>query len=128
MKINPAIPFIAMLFVFCPVVTQAQIPSLKEVFQSDFPVGVAINQRQFTGVDTNGVNLITSQFNAISPENVLKWEVVQPRPGANGFNFGPGDAYVAFGEKYNMLIVGHTLVWHSQTPRWVFRDENGRTH
>ena len=100
--------------------------TLKDAFQNDFPIGVAVNQRQFTGEDTNGVTLITSQFNSISPENVLKWEAVHPRPGTNGYNFAPGDAYVAFGEKNHLLIVGHTLAWHSQTPRWVFLDENGR--
>ena len=100
--------------------------TLKDAYKNYFPIGTAVNQRQFTGADTNGVALIVSQFNAISPENVLKWEMVQPRPGTNGYNFGPSDAYVAFGEKNKMLIVGHTLAWHSQTPRWVFQDENGR--
>jgi endo-1,4-beta-xylanase len=100
--------------------------TLKDAFKSDFPIGVAINQNHFTGQDTNGVVLITSQFNAISPENVLKWEKVHPQPGTNGYDFAPGDAYVTFGEQHHMLIVGHTLVWHNQTPSWVFQDENGR--
>src|SRR6266568_8492739 len=65
-------------------------PKLKDAFKKDFPIGVAINQNQFTGQDTNGVALITSQFNAISPENVLKWEIVHPQPGTNGYDFGPG--------------------------------------
>ena len=107
----------------------AQTPSamtLKDAYRNDFPIGVAINQRQFTGEDTNGAALVTAQFNSLSPENVLKWEAVHPQPGTNGYNFAPGDAYVAFGGKNKMLVVGHTLVWHSQTPRWVFRDETGR--
>ena len=33
---------------------------------------------------------------------------------------------MAFGEKYDMFIVGHTLVWHNQTPRWVFEDGAGK--
>jgi endo-1,4-beta-xylanase len=30
---------------------------------------------------------------------------------------------VDFGEKNKMFIVGHTLVWHWQTPNWVFVDD-----
>ena len=100
--------------------------TLKGAFRKDFSIGVAVNQRQFTGQDTNGVAIIMSQFNSVSPENVLKWESVHPRPGTNGYDFAAADAFVAFGEKYHMLIVGHTLAWHGQTPRWVFQDENGR--
>jgi endo-1,4-beta-xylanase len=33
---------------------------------------------------------------------------------------------VAFGEKHGMAVMGHTLVWHSQTPRWVFEDADGK--
>lgn len=102
------------------------VPTLKDAYKNDFLIGVAVNQNQFTGEDTNGVALITSQFNAISPENVMKWALIHPNPVTNAYDFGPADAYVAFGEQHHMFIVGHTLVWHNQTPRWVFQDENGR--
>ena len=105
-------------------------PTLKGAYKSDFKIGVAINERQITGEDTNGVALIKAQFNSIAPENVMKWASIHPyptnSPGTNAYNFGPADAYVEFGEKNKMLVVGHTLVWHSQTPRWVFRDAKGR--
>ena len=98
-------------------------PGLKDIFKADFMIGVALNQRQFTEQDTNGVALVKRQFNAISPENVLKWESVHPRPGPDGYSFDSADRYVEFGEKNGMLIVGHTLIWHNQTPRWVFQGE-----
>lgn len=100
--------------------------SLEDAFRSDFPIGVAVNQRQFTGEATNEVAIIVSQFNSISPENVLKWESIHPQPGTNGYDFTAADAYVEFGERHHMLIVGHTLAWHNQTPQWVFRDQSGR--
>jgi endo-1,4-beta-xylanase len=103
-------------------------PTLKDAYKNDFLIGVAINQKQFTGEDTNGAALIKAQFNSISPENVLKWEIVQPRPGNNGYNFEPADRYVEFGEQNGMYIVGHTLVWHSQTPRWVFLADDGTNY
>ena len=98
-------------------------PSLKDAFQDAFRVGAAVNAAQFEGRDARGAAIVKSQFNTISPENVLKWESVHPRP--DGFNFSGADQYVAFGEKTHMFIVGHTLVWHNQTPTWVFQDAQG---
>ena len=65
--------------------------------------------------------LVKTQFNQIVPENDLKWALIHPRPGADGYDFGPADAFVKFGVANNMYIVGHTLVWHAQTPNWVFQ-------
>ncbi len=97
--------------------------TLKEAFKSDFYIGVAINQKQFDNGDQRGDPIIKTQFNAISPENILKWESVHPAPGR--YDFAGPDRYVDFGEQNHMLIVGHTLVWHNQTPKWVFQDTNG---
>ena len=97
--------------------------TLKNAFKEDFLVGAAINQNQFSERDARAVPIITSQFNSITPENALKWESVHPEP--TRYEFDSPDRYVAFGEKYHMFIIGHTLVWHSQTPRWVFEDDKG---
>jgi endo-1,4-beta-xylanase len=127
-KISRAALLITMVAVVARTALCADAPvTLKDAFKDSFPMGVAINQKQFTGQDTNGETLIVSQFNAIAPENVLKWALVHPRAGTNGYDFEAADTYVAFGEKHHMLIVGHTLAWHSQTPSWVFRDGNGRS-
>ena len=98
--------------------------ALKTAFAGDFFVGAALNTDQFEGRDVKGAALIKQQFNTISPENVLKWEHVHPTKA--GYNFGPSDRYVAFGTQNGMFVVGHTLVWHSQVPRWVFQDDAGK--
>lgn len=98
-------------------------PSLKDAFHDSFRIGAALNAAQFTEEDARGAALVKQQFNSITPENVLKWERVHPKPGV--YDFDLPDRYVAFGEKNRMLIIGHTLVWHSQTPKWVFQDEKG---
>ncbi|AHG92048.1 glycoside hydrolase family 10 [Gemmatirosa kalamazoonensis] len=98
--------------------------SLKNAFRNDFRIGTAIAPRVFDETDSVDVRLVKTHFNAITPENVLKWEVVHPRP--NEYDFSQSDRYVAFGERNGMFIVGHTLVWHSQTPRWVFQDSAGQ--
>lgn len=107
-------------------VTIAQAPApatLKDTFRGAFVVGVAMNADQITGKDAQGDALIIQQFNSISPENVMKWEVIHPRPDA--YDFTLADKYVEFGLKNHMFIVGHNLCWHSQTPAWVFKDEKG---
>ena len=106
-------------------------PTLKDAYKGHFYVGVAINRSIVTGEAprygnrtvgqvTQDIALTREQFNQISPENDLKWQSIHPQQGADGYNFGPADAYVGFGVKNHMYLVGHTLIWHGQTPNWVF--------
>jgi len=97
--------------------------SLKEAFKDRFLVGTALGANQIAGDDPQALELTIKQFNTITPENVMKFGPIHPQP--DSFNFEPADRFVEFGEKNNMFIVGHTLVWHSQTSRWVFTDDDG---
>jgi endo-1,4-beta-xylanase len=99
-------------------------PSLKDAYKDFFLIGAAINQSQIYGKDTAEDALIRAQFSSITPENVLKWEIVHPQ--TDTYDFAAADAYVDFGQKNHMHIVGHTLVWHHETPKWVFEDEKGK--
>ncbi len=47
-------------------------------------------------------------------------------PGRDRYNFEPADRYVDFGVKNHMFIIGHNLIWHNQTPNWVFEDDSGK--
>ncbi len=115
----------ALTFASLTLLFSAQSPDsegLKDIFADSFHVGVAVNARQVNSSDEKVTSLIASQFNSLSPENGLKWERVHPEP--NRYDFKFGDEYVALGEKLGAFTVGHCLVWHQQTPGWVFQDEN----
>jgi endo-1,4-beta-xylanase len=108
-------------------------PTLKDTFKEHFLVGTAVNRSMVTGgagfrrsaeQNAKDIALVKEQFNQISPENDLKWQLIHPREGANGYEFPPADAFVNFGLSNKMYVVGHTLVWHSQTPNWVFAGTN----
>ncbi len=102
----------------------AEPPSLKSLAPPGLRIGAAINQAQSDGRDPAVAAIVARQFNTITPENILKWEKVHPEP--DRFDFEPGDRYVDFGTKNGMFVVGHVLVWHQQTPAWVFAGEGGR--
>ena len=111
----------------------ADLPALKEAFRDQFLVGTAVNRSQVTSAASfrrstelveRDIALVKAQFNQITAENDMKWQLIHPREGAEGYDFGPGDAFVEFGTKQGMQLVGHTLVWHSQTPNWVFAGTN----
>src|ERR1044071_8758969 len=116
--------FCVPLVLLCGLLTvTAQQRSLKDVFKNDFMIGAALNRRQIFEEDKRGAAIVSAHFNSITPENVLKWALVHPEP--DKYDFVAPDRFVEFGEKHGMFIVGHTLVWHNQTPRWVFEDRKG---
>jgi Beta-1,4-xylanase len=96
---------------------------LKDAVKDKFLIGVAMNKAQIIGADSIGDNLIAKHFNSIVAENCMKIEAIQPAEGE--FDFALSDLFVTFGEEHNMFVIGHTLIWHSQTPKWFFVDKNG---
>jgi endo-1,4-beta-xylanase len=102
--------------------------TLKDAYREHFKVGTAINRAVVTGQAwrrsaeqlKGDVALVTAQFNHLVAENDMKWMHIHPRPGKDGYDWTAADAFVEFGIKNHMELAGHTLVWHSQTPNWVF--------
>jgi len=98
--------------------------TLKEAYKDAFTFGVAINNTIVSGADKRSQEIVLTQFNSITPENVMKAALINPEPGV--YNYGPADAFVDFGKKHNMFIIGHTLVWHNQVPAWFFTNAAGK--
>lgn len=129
--------FTAISLALASTAQSSETPALKDAYKDHFLVGVAINRTIATGssVRADNVNrnleqvekdtaLVKQQFNQIVAENDLKWQLIHPKEGTNGYNFEPADAFVNFGLSNQMYLVGHTLVWHGQTPNWVFAGTN----
>jgi endo-1,4-beta-xylanase len=95
---------------------------LKDYFKNDFLVGTAIGTRTLAGNDSEMLQLIAGEFNAITTENALKWGPVHPAEGK--WDLAVPDKFVEFGLKNKMHIQGHVLVWHSQVSRDLFVDES----
>lgn len=110
---------IALIFLSC---TNPE-PALKDVFNDHFLIGTAMNVPQVMGKEAGTKEFVAGQFNSLTAENCMKWERIHPMPAV--YNFTPADSTVAFAMQNGMFMIGHTLVWHQQTPDWVFSDSLG---
>lgn len=117
----PVIALLLLIFTFSHKATGQA--SLKETFQRQFVVGAALSGGVIMGKAPATLALVMQQFNTLTPENDMKWERIHPHPGE--YNFQVADRFVALGEEQQMQLVAHTLIWHNQTPRWVFLDSQG---
>lgn len=98
--------------------------SLKEVVGDKFLMGVALNVRQSSGMDTSALKIVKQHFNAIVAENCMKSEEIQPKEGE--FHFEDADRLVQFGLDNGLTVTGHCLIWHSQLPEWFCVDDKGK--
>ncbi len=123
--------------------------SLYKAYEDAFFIGTALNHAQILSVenvtladtiradrrgyyiantiipDKEGLQLALEHFNAFTPENVMKWEEIHPKPGV--YNFTTADQFVELANEHNKFIIAHTLIWHHQTPNWVFEDDDGNS-
>jgi endo-1,4-beta-xylanase len=61
--------------------------------------------------------LLQRNVGSLIPENALKWDATEPRPGL--FRFHQLEPIFAFAQRHNLELRGHTLVWHQQLPSWL---------
>ena len=99
---------------------QTTIPSVQDVV-TEFPVGAAITGAEIV---TEHGQLLDKHFTSVTPGNALKWDATEPSEGE--FTYAQADPLVNFAKAHGMAIRGHTLVWHNQTPSWVFTGADGQ--
>jgi len=96
---------------------QSDKSSLKNAYKKDFLIGTAMNTSQIEEKEPKAAKLIPQQFNAATPENIMKAEMIHPS--WDTYNFDLADKLVAYGKKYGIKINAHNLIWHSQLPAFV---------
>jgi len=96
------------------------LPSLAEVYKDDFLIGNAFSNRDLTG---QRFDFIKHHFNVLTAENAMKPDALSSAKGE--YDFDGVDEMLGRLEAVGIPVVGHTLVWHSQSPDWLNKDKNG---
>jgi endo-1,4-beta-xylanase len=78
-----------------------------------FGAAVAANKLS----DGTYVGILDREFNAVTPENEMKWDATEPTQGT--FRFTASDQIVSHAQSHGQRVRGHTLAWHSQQPGWA---------
>jgi endo-1,4-beta-xylanase len=84
--------------------------------RNDLRIGTAVDTNALAN-DATYQRLVAEQFNTVTPENVMKWQLVEPQRGQ--LDFAAADGLVAFAQAHGQRVRGHTLVWHNQLPGWL---------
>jgi endo-1,4-beta-xylanase len=104
-----------------PLPIQTDIPSLRDVLADFFTIGGAVD---VSGISSGRHNdLMRKHLGTITAEN--SWKFAPIHPAEATYNFGPADSIANFARQNGLKMRGHTLVWHQQTPDWLFRDASG---
>jgi endo-1,4-beta-xylanase len=113
-----SVSFLAIAFASCSVAQKpTKTKSLKEAYSKYFLMGAAIGTEHIEEKIPEANTIIIKEFNAITPENIMKCEVIHPE--WNRYDFTLADKIAAYAQKNNMKLNGHTLIWHSQLSPFV---------
>lgn len=106
-------------------------PSLKDTYADYFRMGVCVNPVTVSKPEYS--SLIVSQFNSVTNENNLKPEAIIDRAAtladveANKehfiLDFSAVTGELDFAVANGLAVRGHTLIWHSQTPDFIFYED-----
>lgn len=84
--------------------------------QQGIYMGAAANHRAIR-TDYAYRELLAQEFNMLTTENELKFGALSPR--LDAYDFGSAEELIDFAQANNMLVRGHTLIWHKMNPEWL---------
>ena len=111
----------------------AGIPSLKEVYAEYFDFGTAVTGSEVYLKDR--MDFYATQFNIYTPGNEMKPDAILNVGGSSFAVRSSGDQtqvrvkfdrckpLLDWAQENGMKVHGHTLVWHSQTPKEFFHED-----
>jgi len=94
----------------------AKTPELKTIYKDYFLIGNIVTPRY---IMDEYYDLLKTHFNVVTAENHMKPDHLAPREKGGNYNFRIADELVNEMLDNNIKVFGHTLVWHSQTPKWM---------
>lgn len=99
-----------------PTPAPTDVPALKAYFATNFKIGMAADPNGYKNAIAKPVML--KHANSITGENCFKPASLGISPGV--YNWATADELTSFAAANGMVVRGHTLCWHSQTPDWFF--------
>ena len=97
------------------------LEGLNKVYNKDFIIGAAVSYKDINNPKLS--KLIKKHYSSITAENEMKPEALLNNDGS--FSWKKADAIMEFAKENDLMVRGHTLIWHKQTPDWFFKDING---
>ncbi|MHB8127477.1 MAG: endo-1,4-beta-xylanase [Mobilitalea sp.] len=108
----------------------AEGTSIAKAYSDYFTIGAATSDRVLSNALTKAV--VLHQFSTITMENEMKpnamLDYVTNSSNPAKYNTSPAlnlsklDKYLKFAQDNGLKVRFHTLVWHSQTPSWFFKE------
>ena len=115
-----------------PAKIQTDIAPLKSAYETYFKIGTAVTAGELASPTTQ--DFIKFHCNSLTPGNELKPDAILDQKATLALveetgdqtqiaiNLRAADSILKFAAENKIPVRGHTLVWHSQTPDWFFKE------
>ena len=108
------------------------LPSLAEIYEDYFFFGNILEPALINNNPRGVLEMFLHHYNSVTAENAMKVDSisgggnVRYRPSTEDGNIHPhlldgARTMVNFAESNSLNMVGHALVWHGQSSRWLYR-------
>jgi endo-1,4-beta-xylanase len=91
---------------------------LKDAWKNSFKIGAAVSERTLR--EAGADSIVRRHISSLTCENAMKFGPVHPEE--HRWAWGEADIVASYARSLGIPMRGHTIVWHNQTPDWLFKE------